>query len=60
MSHFTRIHIDADTVAALQRGDRAAAGDVYRALADVVYTLSLRLLADPQLAKEITQDTFVD
>lgn len=60
MSHFTRIYIDADTVAALQRGDRAAAGDVYRALADVVYTLALRVLADPQLAKEVTQDTFVD
>src|SRR5262245_61098749 len=36
MSHFTRIHIDVSTIAALQRGDRAAAGDVYRALAGVV------------------------
>ncbi len=60
MSHFARIHIEVATVAALQRGDRAAAGEIYRALADVVYTLALRVLADPQLAKEVTQDTFVD
>ncbi len=60
MSHFTRIHIEAHVVEALQRGDRRAAADVYAALSGVVYTLALRLLADSQLAKEATQDTFVD
>ncbi len=60
MSQFTRIHIEDHVIAALQRGDRSAAADVYRALSGVVYTLALRLLADTQLAKEATQDTFVD
>ena len=43
-----------------RRGDRAAAAAVYRALSGVVHTLALRLLGDAQLAKEVTQDTFVD
>ena len=60
MSHFTRIHIERHVIEALQRGDRSAAADVYQALSGVVYTLALRLLADAQLAKEATQDTFVD
>ena len=60
MSHFTRIHIETHVIEALQRGDRGAAADVYAALSGVVYTLTLRLLADAQLAKEATQDTFVD
>jgi RNA polymerase sigma-70 factor (ECF subfamily) len=60
MSHFARIRIEPDVVAALQRGDRAAAATVYRALSGVVHTLAYRLLADAQLAKEVTQDTFVD
>jgi RNA polymerase sigma factor (sigma-70 family) len=60
MSHFARIRIEPEVIAALQRGDRAAAATVYRALADVVHTLAYRLLADAQLAKEVTQDTFVD
>jgi RNA polymerase sigma factor (sigma-70 family) len=60
MSAFERIHVSAEVVAALARGDRAAAGEVYRALSGVVYTLALRLLADRQLANEATQDTFVD
>jgi len=60
MSAFERIHVAADVVAALGAGDRAAAGEVYRALSSVVYTLALRLLADRQLANEVTQDTFVE
>ncbi len=60
MSHFTRIHIEKRLIEALQRGDRGAAAEIYRALSGVVYTLALRLLADTQLAKEATQDTFVD
>ncbi len=60
MSHFSRIHIDRDVIDALQRGDRRAAAEVYRALSGVIYTLALRLLADGQLAKEATQDTFID
>ena len=60
MSHFTRIQIERHVIEALQRGDRTAAADLYRALSGVVYTLALRLLADAQLAREVTQDTFVD
>lgn len=60
MSHFSSIVIEPDTIAALKRGDRNAAETVYRALADVVYTLAARILGDRQLAREVTQDTFVD
>ncbi len=60
MSHFSRIHIERDVIEALQRGDRRAAAEVYGALSGVIYTLALRLLADVQLAKEATQDTFID
>jgi len=60
MSHFKRIHIEKQLIEALQQGDRGAAAAIYRALSGVVYTLALRLLADTQLAKEATQDTFVD
>lgn len=60
MSHFSRIHIERHVIEALQRGDRRAAAEVYGALSGVIYTLALRLLADSQLAKEATQDTFID
>jgi RNA polymerase sigma factor (sigma-70 family) len=60
MSQFTRIHVAAETLDALRLGDRAAAACVYRALADVVFTLALRVMADRQLANEVLQDTFVD
>jgi len=60
MSHFARIHIEPASIDALKRGDRSAAEIVYRALADVVFTLAARILNDRQLAGEVTQDTFVD
>jgi RNA polymerase sigma-70 factor, ECF subfamily len=60
MSQFARIHIEPHSIEALKRGDRAAAETIYRALADVVYTLAARILGDTQLAREVTQDTFVD
>jgi RNA polymerase sigma factor (sigma-70 family) len=60
MSQFARIHIEAALIEALKGGDRKAAESVYRALADVVYTLAARILNDRQLAREVTQDTFVD
>ena len=60
MSHFARIHIEPATIDALKRGDRKAAERVYRALAEVVFTLAARILNDRQLAREVAQDTFVD
>jgi RNA polymerase sigma-70 factor (ECF subfamily) len=60
MSQFTRIHVAAEILDALKRGDRAAAAHVYQALAEVVFSLALRLLSDRQLANEVMQDTFVD
>ena len=41
-------------------GERAAQELVYRAYADVVYSMALRVLGDFGLAEEATQDTFVD
>lgn len=59
MSRFERIEIDERLIDALKRRERAAAEAVYRTLAPAVFTLARRLLADAQLAKEATQDTFV-
>jgi RNA polymerase sigma-70 factor (ECF subfamily) len=60
MSSFERIQIEPEVVAALKRGDRAAAETIYRALSTAVYTLARRLMVDTQQAKEVTQDTFID
>ena len=42
------------------RGERKAQEIVYRAYANAVYTMARRMLRDPGLAEEATQDTFVD
>jgi len=49
---------DAD-VAAAASGDRRAFERLYRAHVDRVYTICLRMLADRQMAEEVTQDVFV-
>jgi len=60
MSRFARIDVDRRLVAALQRREREAVEAVYALLAGPVFTLARRVLGDVQLAKEVTQDTFVD
>jgi RNA polymerase sigma factor (sigma-70 family) len=48
-----------DDVAAAAGGDRRAFERLYRAHADRVYSLCLRMLGDRVLAEEVTQDVFV-
>lgn len=60
MSAFTQCEIDAATVAAARRGDRAACEDVYRIYAAAVYTLARRILQQREAAEEVLQDTFVE
>ena len=60
MSRFRSVQVDPSVVTRLIRGDRDAQEAVYRAFADVVYTLAKRVLANAAWAEEATQDTFVD
>ncbi|WP_206044558.1 RNA polymerase sigma factor [Gemmatimonas groenlandica] len=46
-------------VAAAATGDRRAFERLYRAHVDRVYAICTRMLADQQLAEEVTQDVFV-
>jgi len=46
-------------IAAAAAGDRRAFERLYRLHVDRVYTLCARMLGDPTLAEEITQDVFV-
>ena len=50
--------VDAE-VAAAASGDRRAFERLYRTHVDRVYAISIRMLADQQLAEEATQDVFV-
>ena len=60
MSRFGDIRLDEAIVRRLMRGERKAQEIVYRAYANPVYTMARRMLRDPGLAEEATQDTFVD
>lgn len=60
MSRFLGIRVEAATVRALRRGDRQAQEAVYRAYADAVYSLALRMLRDRGAAEDATQDTFLE
>ena len=53
-------HVDSTTVADARRGDRAAHGRLYDALAPMVYTLARRMLVSPALAEDVLQETFVE
>ena len=50
----------ADIFERLKRGDRSAQEWVYRSYSRMVYTTARRMLGDPGLAEDATQDTFVD
>lgn len=56
--------VDADPVtAALQRagrGDESAFGDFYDLVAPLVYGVVLKVVRDPAIAEEVTQDVFVE
>ncbi len=52
--------MDPAIVADALKGDRAAQGRLYEALAPMVYTLARRMLVSPALAEDVLQETFVE
>lgn len=47
-------------LAAAARGDERAFGDLYDALAGTVHGIVLRVVRDPAMAQEVTQEVFVE
>ncbi|MFC4729157.1 RNA polymerase sigma factor [Coralloluteibacterium thermophilus] len=52
-------HDEADLLRRARRGDGEAFAALYRAHADAVYGLALRLTAQPAAAEDVTQETFL-
>jgi RNA polymerase sigma-70 factor (ECF subfamily) len=50
---------DADLLERMRDGDEAALEALYRRYGGLVYTLTLRIVSDPDLAREVLQDTFL-
>lgn len=51
--------VDADLVRACQRGERGALEQLIRATYPDVYSLARRMVADPELAADVTQEVFL-
>ena len=50
---------DDELMARLCRRDLAAFGALYDRYSDLVYSVSLRVVADPHVAQDVTQDVFL-
>lgn len=50
---------DAELLRRLGRGDERALEALYARYGGLVYTLALRIVGDPELAREVLQDTFL-
>jgi RNA polymerase sigma-70 factor, ECF subfamily len=50
---------DLDLVRAMRRGQESALEALYTRYGGLVYTLALRIVGDPELAREVLQDTFL-
>ena len=50
---------DLDLVRAMRRGQESALEALYVRYGGLVYTLALRIVGDPELAREVLQDTFL-
>ncbi len=48
-----------DVVAGFRAGDEASVREVYRTYGRLVYAVARRLVSTPELAEEVTQETFV-
>lgn len=53
------ITADAELVARIRAGDEAAMAALYDRYAGIVYSVALRVLADPQAAEDVLQDTLL-
>ena len=60
MASITGVQIEASVVERLMAGDRAAQEEVFRKLSPRVHSMAVRVLGDPHLAEDVTQDTFID
>jgi RNA polymerase sigma-70 factor (ECF subfamily) len=50
---------DPELVRRMRAGDESALEALYRRYGGLVYTLALRIVGDPELAREVLQDTFL-
>jgi RNA polymerase sigma-70 factor (ECF subfamily) len=50
---------DPELVRRMQRGDEAALEALYARYGGLIFTLALRIVGDPELAREVLQDTFL-
>ena len=50
---------DPELIRRMRGGDEAALEGLYARYGGLVYTLALRIVGDPELAREVLQDTFV-
>jgi RNA polymerase sigma-70 factor (ECF subfamily) len=50
---------DAELVLRMRLGDETALEELYARYGGLVYTLALRIVGDPELAREVLQDTFL-
>ena len=50
---------DAQLLRQMQAGDEAALEALYRRYAGLVFTIASRIVGDPELAREVLQDTFL-
>ena len=50
---------DVELVRGMRLGDEAALEALYRRYGGLIYTLATRIVGDPELAREVLQDTFV-
>lgn len=50
---------DAQLLRQMQAGDEAALEALYKRYAGLVFTLALRIVGDPELAREVLQDAFL-
>jgi RNA polymerase sigma-70 factor (ECF subfamily) len=50
---------DPELISRMKRGDEAALEALYGRYGGLVYTLALRIVGDPELAREVLQDTFL-
>ena len=56
----TRVSVDdPDLIRRMRQGDESALESLYARYSGLVFTLALRIVGDPELAREVLQDTFL-
>ena len=56
----TRVSVDdPDLIRRMRQGDESALESLYARYGGLVFTLALRIVGDPELAREVLQDTFL-